>query len=141
MKSLLFTIDLEEFDMPKEHGIKISKKEEYDVSKKGLINLIKILDKHKIKTTFFTTTDFAKSNPSLIKKLSKIHEIAYHGYSHSENHKKISTKRLIQGKKELEKIIGKKVTGFRGPRFEFSNYKTLKKLNINNKIINYFKIS
>ncbi len=130
-KHLLLTIDLEEFDLPLEYGLEISKKEQFEISKKGLLRLLDLFKKHKIKATFFTTTNFGKKYPKEIKKIAKDHEIAYHGFSHSDNCKQKSTEYLLKGKKELEKIINKKIKGFRAPRFECQPYELIKKLKIN----------
>jgi peptidoglycan/xylan/chitin deacetylase (PgdA/CDA1 family) len=124
MRYILLTFDLEEFDLPKEYNQNIKEKEIYGTSKNGLLELIKILKKYKIKATFFTTTKFAKKYPQIIKELSKEHEIASHGYSHSEN---INIENLKKSKKEIEKIINKKIKGFRAPRFEINDIKIVSK--------------
>lgn len=52
--------------------------------------MLKILDKHKVKITFFVGGDWAKENAELLKRMhGSGHEIANHGTSHKE-HGKIS---------------------------------------------------
>ena len=117
MKTVLLTFDLEEFDLPREFNQEISEDEMYNVSEKGLRAVKKLLEKHSLKVTFFTTATFAKKYPLIVKELAKEHEIACHSYCHSDNCiEDISQANLA--KKEIEKIIGKKINGFRAPRFE-----------------------
>ncbi|MBU0894315.1 MAG: polysaccharide deacetylase family protein [Nanoarchaeota archaeon] len=124
MKKMLLTLDVEEFDLPLQFNQKISEKEMYETSKKGLVLLLNLLDKYKIKATFFTTANFAKKYPKLIKSLIlKKHEIASHGYSHSDSFQTID--QLKKAKKELEKITKFKIKGFRAPRFNIQNINIL----------------
>ena len=118
MKSILLTFDLEEFDLPREQNIAITNEQMYKTSIKGLTNLLTILNKHNIKATFFTTANFAKKYPKTLKGLSKEHEIASHGFSHSES---ITLKNMKEAKEIKEEIIGKPVRGFRAPRFQIKD--------------------
>ena len=125
MKKILLTFDVEEFDLPREFRQKISDKETYEISKNGLDKIIFLLNKQRIKATFFTTTNFAMKYPSLVKSLSQEgHEIACHGYCHSDCYAQDISKIPI-AKKEIEKILGKKIKGFRAPRFEIRNISKL----------------
>jgi len=118
MKSILLTFDLEEFDLPRERNIKIGEEEMYKTSIEGLTNLLIILNKYNISATFFTTTNFAKKYPQTLRELSKDHEIASHGYSHSET---LTRSSLRIAKEEKELIIGKSIKGFRAPRWDLKN--------------------
>ena len=120
MKNILLTFDLEEFDSPLDFGVSINENEMFNIAREGLENLIELLNKYNIRATFFTTANFAKRYPELTKELSKKHEIACHGYSHSDNYAK-DISRINLAKKEIEKIIGKEIKGFRAPRFEIKN--------------------
>lgn len=126
MKHILLTFDLEEFDAPLEFGEKINKEEQFEISKQGLLSILELLDRYDIRATFFTTANFAKHFPKLIKNISKKHEIACHGYSHSDSYSKDMSKILL-AKKEIEKIIKKKIKGFRAPRFDIRDISQLKK--------------
>lgn len=123
---VLLSFDLEEFDIPLEYGIKVSKKEQIDFTLKGLNELVNLLDKQNISTTFFVTGTFAEKNKKLIKNLSKNHEIASHNMNH--NSKKYNEKEALQSKKILERITGKKIKGFRFPRLQKPDFVSLKKL-------------
>ncbi|HDK42737.1 MAG TPA: polysaccharide deacetylase, partial [Candidatus Pacearchaeota archaeon] len=121
MKRILLTFDVEEFDLPREFNQNISEEEMYEISKNGLFAVINLLDKHSIKATFFTTSNFAKKYPKIIKDLSKQgHEIACHGYSHSDDYLN-SLSNIKIAKQEIEKIIKSKINGFRAPRFKIKN--------------------
>ncbi len=120
MKYILLTFDLEEFDLPLEFGQSISREKIFETSKQGLINLVALLNRYDITATFFTTAAFAKKYPLLLKEISEKHEIACHGYTHSDSYIQDISK-IQSAKTEIEKIIGKEVRGFRAPRFEITN--------------------
>ena len=118
MKSILLTFDLEEFDLPREQGILINDEQMYKTSINGLTNLLAILNKHNISATFFTTANFAKKYPKTLQNLSKNHEIASHGFSHSEP---LTLQSIKLAKKIKEKIIKKPIRGFRAPRWNLKS--------------------
>ena len=118
MKSILLTFDLEEFDLPKEQKVHIDSEEMYKTSIKGLTNLLLVLNKHNIQATFFTTANFANKYPETIKQLSRNHEIASHGYSHSEP---ITLSNIKKAKEIKEEIINKQIRGFRAPRWNIKD--------------------
>lgn len=118
MKSILLTFDLEEFDLPREQNIPIAEEEMYTTSIKGLTNLLTILNKYNIQATFFTTANFAKKYPKTLRELSKEHEIASHGFSHSEP---LNLETIKKAKEIKENIINKKILGFRAPRWNLSS--------------------
>ena len=120
-KNILLSFDLEEFDIPEEYGQKLSEKEKFDVSSEGLKIVLKILDKLKIRATFFTTANFALHNKKIVKEIAKKHEIASHGFYHSS----FSAGDFKKSRKVLEKITGKKVIGFRMPRLKKVDEKEL----------------
>ena len=127
MKSVLLTFDLEECDILRKYK-KTTKEEEMSISKQGLLSLLKLLEKYNLKATFFTTAEFAKFYPNLVKSMKdRGHEIAYHGYSHSDSYLNESDfERIPEAKKQIEQIISSKILGFRAPRFEI---KQISKLN------------
>lgn len=131
MKTMLLTFDIEEFDLPEEFGRKIPENEMNKVSLEGAIKLLALLKKHKIKATFFITAYFALKNKGLIKQIKQEkHEIAFHGYLHNQNYKKMNEKDAIKylktGKAQIEKIIKTKLIGFRAPRMMPPAYSALK---------------
>src|SRR3989344_7014360 len=124
MNRVLLTFDVEEFDLPKEFGCDISEEKMYEISRQGLHAITCLLDKHKIKATFFVTANFAKRYPEILIKLEEEgHEIASHGYDHSLMNQNFN--QIKKAKQEKEKIIGKRIYGHRAPRFNTRYLKDL----------------
>jgi len=110
---ILLSFDIEEFDMPLEYKGNISFEEQIKVSRKGLENILFILNKHKIKATFFSTVIFAENNVDLIEKIIlEGHELASHTWFHS----KFSVEDLKNSKDRLEKKFNTNILGLRMPR-------------------------
>lgn len=129
----LLTFDLEEFDLPHEFGVDIDKKKVFSTSYDGCKAVLKILDAHDIKSTFFVTTIFAKRYPAFVKKLVKGgHEIALHGYLHSNdiplNNRRESLDYLKKAKRELRQVTRTKIVGFRHPKLKRPPFDMLRKL-------------
>jgi len=130
---IALTIDCEEWNPFTVRG----KTDKYDnnieYSRLGNEKLLRIFDKYNIKATFFITGYFAEKNKDQVKEISKKHEIASHGYYHHyRNNPNLNLEKDIKKSKEiLEKIINKKIIGFRAPQAQFSLrlIKTLNKLN------------
>ena len=83
--------------------------------------ILELFDKHKVNATFFTLGYVAERHPELIEEIkSKGHEIATHGYSHTDLRKmdlKSFETDLTKSLKILEQISGEKILGFRAPFF------------------------
>ena len=127
MKNVLLTLDVEEFDLPKEFGCNISESEMYEISMNGLSNITSMLNKHDIKATFFVTANFAKKYPKILINLSEEgHEIASHGYDHSFSNQSLN--QIKKAKQEKEEIIGRMIIGYRAPRFNTMHLKDLPSL-------------
>lgn len=126
MKNIALTIDVEQ-DVPPYlntwRGIK-----------EGLPALLDLLSKHNIRATFFVTGQAAEKFPELIKKISREHEVACHGYAH-ERLDKLSMdeqfKRIALATRVLTDITDQRILGFRAPNFKPSVYtfKILERLN------------
>ena len=114
MADILLSFDVEEFDLPLEYGIRISKDEQMAVGKKGLDEISEILKDTQISCTLFTTASFALNFPTQIAELSQRHEIASHTFFHSSFEKDD----LIKSRLELETITSKKIFGLRMPRMK-----------------------
>lgn len=121
---VMLTFDLEEFDIAEEYGQKVSHSDQMNITKTGTERLIAVLDKYKIRATFFTTGNYARLNPELIKAISLKHEIASHALYHSSFHPFKETD-ILESKNILENITGGKVTGFRMPRLRSFDHKVL----------------
>ncbi|WP_293333917.1 polysaccharide deacetylase family protein [Microcoleus sp. CAWBG58] len=113
-KSILLSFDLEEFDIPEEYGQHLEEEIKFEISSRGLSNIIALLDRLEIKATFFVTANFALHHRDTIKELSKHHEIASHGFYHSQ----FCVEDLQKSKLTLEQITNTQVTGFRMARLQ-----------------------
>lgn len=111
---ILLSFDIEEFDIPEEYGQKIDEAVKYEVSYKGLKRIIPILERLNIKATFFVTANFAIHYKALIQEISQEHEIASHGFYHSD----FRLEDLKKSRQTLEEITNQKVVGFRMPRLK-----------------------
>lgn len=92
------------------------------------LKILNILDKYKIKGTFFVLGWIAEKVPSLVREISRRgHEVASHGFSHRlNNDTSLFTSRdlksdISKSKKILEEITGKEVIGYRAPSFSISD--------------------
>lgn len=86
--------------------------------------ILELLDKYKVKATFFVLGWIAERFPELVREIyNRGHEIASHGYGHTIN-SKLSYNDLkydVKKSKEiLEKIIGEKIQGYRAPNFSIT---------------------
>lgn len=78
--------------------------------------VLRILEKHQVKATFFCIGRKAEAEPEIIKRiLSEGHTIANHSYSHSYFTGFFSTKKLINDLEKCTEVI-EKITGQR-PKF------------------------
>lgn len=97
----------------------------YNGITEGIPRILKILNKHKIKATFFTTCDCIENYPKIFQNLKKQgNEIALHGYKHerfdilSYEEKEEHFKKAI---KCFKKYLNAKPLGFRAPQHSIDN--------------------
>lgn len=110
---ILLSFDIEEFDMPFEYGKEIGFDEQLAISTEGTFKILAILEKRKIKATFYCTANYALNKPDIITQIiGKGHEVASHGYYHSD----FKPEHLKQSKDVLEMLTGKPVKGYRMAR-------------------------
>jgi len=117
----ILSIDLEDYycDLPLSSWDKFVSRVESNTQ-----IILKMLEKYNVKATFFTLGYIAEKFPGLIEEVvSKGHEIASHGYSHTdirkmnrENFEEDLSKSLAI----LQKISGERVLGFRAPFFSIN---------------------
>lgn len=116
---ILLSFDIEEFDLPREHGVEISLEEGMKVSRYGAERILDMLARHSAKATFFCTANFAKSAPDILKRMmDEGHEIACHGCDHfvPRDDDPVESKRIVE---EVVRCLGYpdyKVAGYRQPR-------------------------
>jgi len=113
--SILFTVDVEEFDTAVEFGHDIPLSEQVAVSTRGLTLLAERFEAVGARTTLFTTANYALHEPALIRSLARKHEIASHGYFHTT----FEPADLLKSRLALEALLKQPVTGFRRARMGF----------------------
>lgn len=91
---------------------------------KNTNELLRLLKKYNAKATFFTLGTIGEDFPELIKKIDKEgHEIGSHGYGHElvyTLNPKQFREDILKSKNILEKIINKKVVGYRAPSWSIT---------------------
>lgn len=134
-KKILLNFDLEEFVIPIEQAISYDKERLFEISKQGLLRIMGVLNQAQIKSTFFTTLEFAKKYPGLMKQLiTTKHELALHGCTHQDDYQNKTEDETIlylkKAKEELENQFSIKILGFRGPQFKHPPYPVLSNIGI-----------
>lgn len=116
---ILLSFDMEEFDLPREHGVGITVREGMEVSRFGAEVILDLLARESVKATFFCTANFALNAPDLMKRMMEAgHEIACHGCDHFEPRKTdpVESKRIVE---EVVRGLGYPdfvAEGYRQPR-------------------------
>lgn len=109
----LLSFDTEEFDVPREHGVKFTLEQGMEVSKIGTERILNVLRCNGVKATFFCTGNFAQQAPDMIHRImDEGHEVACHGVDHW-NPKATD---VVESKRILEEVTGRKIMGYRQPR-------------------------
>ena len=126
---------MEEFVRPIEKGLAYDEDELFEVSRRGVENILGLLKEKNVKSTFFVTHVFAMRHKELVKKLVRDgHELALHAYSHDDPYSEMEDKetyRLLEkAKSGLERTFGVVVKGFRSPQLQFVSKNVLKKLGV-----------
>ena len=111
-RPILLTFDLEEFDLPVEHGIPVSPADQMELGRQGMETIQEVLRDTGVPATLFTTANFALRYPARIASLAATHEIASHTFFHAS----FNREDLHNSRQVLEDIISKPVYGVRMPR-------------------------
>ena len=102
----ILTIDLEyDFESKEDKSLKVI-----------VPKLLDYFSENNITATFFVIGEIAEKYPKLVKKISKSHEVASHGYDHSYINENSLDYQLRKSKLAIEKL-GIKCKGFRAPYF------------------------
>jgi peptidoglycan/xylan/chitin deacetylase (PgdA/CDA1 family) len=121
---ILLGFDVEEFDMPFEYGKTLPFSEQLSISTTGTLLILELLKSTDIKATFFCTANYADNQPDIIAKIvNEGHEIASHGYYHSD----FKVEHLAQSRIKLQEISGTTITGFRMARMMPVNEQEIQK--------------
>jgi peptidoglycan/xylan/chitin deacetylase (PgdA/CDA1 family) len=93
----------------------------------GVPRILRILDRHDIRSTFFVPGYTADKYPNVVRAIADAgHEIAHHGYLHETvtGMTEAEERRAIErGLEALERITGVRPVGYRAPMWEM-NYRT-----------------
>lgn len=108
---ILFSIDLEEFDIPEEYGQALPLQTKLEVSFNGMERLRALMQQYNITGTIFSTAFWAQQYPAYVRELAQHYEIA----SHTFYHNRFEPADLASSRKVLSSITGKEVTGIRMP--------------------------
>lgn len=111
--AILLSFDIEEFDVPEEHGITMDFDTQIKVSRLGVERILDTLKKYpEVRATFYVTAQFAQACPDLVERMVRCGEIASHGFYHS----RFSVEDLVASRKVLSNLSKQEVIGFRMPR-------------------------
>ncbi|RXK49618.1 polysaccharide deacetylase family protein [Aquirufa rosea] len=121
--AILLTIDVEECDIPIEYGYAMELEEQLEQSRKGLKEFMSVVTQAEVPCTVFCTGVYAQHNSDWIKKLEQQHELASHGFYHSQ----FQVADLLSSRQLLEDLSGRKVTGFRMARMQHIDEKEILK--------------
>ena len=110
---ILLSFDIEEFDVPCEHGVDLPMEEQVRISVEGTHAILDVLKAHGVRATFFSTANFAQRAPEVIQRLiEEGHELASHGFYHSS----FEVADLKKSKEALEAQTGQTIRGYRMAR-------------------------
>lgn len=101
----ILTVDLEyDFESENTESLKLIPK------------MLDYFSENNVTATFFTLGEIAEQYPNLVRKISRNHEIASHGYNHSYLNNKNLDFQLRKSKRAIE-LLGVDCKGFRAPYF------------------------
>ncbi len=123
MRSLLLTFDIEPFVLGKDFDKGLGKEQSDRIALNGLDSLASFLEETGAKSTLFVSYDFSKLCKGRLKKLAgQGHEIALHGYSHSDNYAEMdegkAVERIRGARERMESDFSLKIAGFRAPKMQ-----------------------
>lgn len=121
-RKILFSIDLEEFDIPEEHGARLPLATKLAVSLEGMQQLQKLMQQHDATATLFTTAFWASQHPDYVFELAQHHEIA----SHTFYHDRFLPEDLKNSRTVLSQISGQAVQGLRMPLMQDIDHRAVK---------------
>lgn len=114
-------IDFEDWYHPQLVSPYIPKKKRIPTMFKGLDKILELLRKNDCRATFFLVGEILENNPEIIDKiLSEEHEIGFHTMKHTRLDSKNFQPIFKQELSQFEKIVSRKVLGFRAPTFSLN---------------------
>ena len=117
----LLGIDFEDWYHPELVSPHISKEKKIPTMFKGLDKILNLLKKNDSKATFFLVGEILENNPEIIDKIfSGGHEIGFHTMRHTRLDSKNFQSSFTQELTQFEKLVSKKIFGFRAPTFSLN---------------------
>jgi len=114
-------IDFEDWYHPQLVSPYVSEEKRIPTMFKGLDKILELLRKNDCKATFFLVGEILENNPEIIDKiLSGEHEIGFHTMKHTRLDSKNFQSTFKQELNQFEKIVSRKVLGFRAPTFSLN---------------------
>ena len=114
-------IDFEDWYHPQLVSPYVPEEERIPTMFKGLDKILELLRKNDSKATFFLVGEVLENNPEIIDKiLSGEHEIGFHTMKHTRLDSKNFQFTFKQELNQFEKIVSRKVLGFRAPTFSLN---------------------
>lgn len=131
-KNVIFTFDIEEFDILSDFNFKIDAAAALSIERRSTEKLISFLEEIELPATGFLTAHYAERHRSLAKELAGLDfEIACHGYHHADDYRDFDrgllSKRLAAAIDAIEGITGKDISGHRSPRLCPVEFEVLKR--------------
>lgn len=122
----ILTIDIEEWfhilDHESTKGVEQWSRYESRIEQ-NVDRILEILDRKKVKATFFCMGWIAEKYPEVIRKISEQYEIGSHTELHQlvyQQNPKLFKEDLVRSVSRLEELSGKKVSCFRAPGFSIT---------------------
>ncbi len=117
----LLGIDFEDWYHPQLVSPYVPEEKRIPTMFKGLDKILELLRKNDSKATFFLVGEILENNPEIIDKiLSGEHEIGFHTMKHTRLDSPNFQSTFNQELNQFEKIISRKVLGFRAPTFSLN---------------------
>lgn len=112
--TVLLSFDVEEFDAPVACGRAMSMEQQMEVGGRGYARVLGLLEQLRVPATMFTTANFARWHPEMVRDAAVVHETASHGFVHAT----FEEADLLRSKQALEEVSGRPVRGFRRARLQ-----------------------
>ena len=117
----LLGIDFEDWYHPQLVSPYVPEEKRIPTMFKGLDKILDLLRKNDSRATFFLVGEILENNPEIVDKiLSEKHEIGFHTMKHTRLDSKNFQSIFKQELNQFEKIVSRKVFGFRAPTFSLN---------------------
>lgn len=112
--TVLLSFDVEEFDAPVSRGHPMTMEEQMEQGGRGYARVLRLLRELRVPATMFTTANFARWHPDLVRQAAQEHETASHGFLHAS----FQEADLASSRQALAELTGAPVQAFRRARLQ-----------------------